>query len=256
MELELAGKAALVTGASRGIGRAIAQALAKENVRVCLCAREPVELDAAAKEIRAGGAQVAAIAADVATPAGAQAAVKAALDAFGALDLLVNNVGGSQGAGTFETASVEQWKKVVDLNLMAAVWCSQNAVAWMRAHGGGAIVNISSTYGREYAASAPYTASKAGVIALTKEMAVDLARYRIRVNSVAPGSILFPGGSWDRRSKDKPELVAKMVKEELPWGRFGRPEEVASAVVYLCSPAASWISGATLPVDGAQGRAF
>lgn len=256
MDLQLGGKAALVTGGSRGIGKAIARALAREGARVCLAARGQAGLEAAAGELRAGGASLATVAADVSTEEGGRAAVQAALDAFGGLDVLVNNVGGSGGAKSFDLATAEQWRRVVDVNLMSAVYCSQPAVAWMKAHGGGVIVNISSTYGREYATSAPYTAAKSGVIALSKEMAVDLARHGIRVNSVAPGSILFPGGSWERRSKDAPEVVAKMVREELPWGRFGKPEEIAEVVTFLCSPRASWVAGATIPVDGAQGRAF
>src|SRR4051794_9212239 len=103
----------------------------------------------------------------------------------------------------------------------------------MKAHGGGAIVNVGSVFGREYATSAPYTAAKAAITALTKEMAVDLAAHRIRVNQVAPGSVLFPGGSWDKRQKANPDAIAKMVDEQLPWKRFGRPEEVADAAVYL-----------------------
>ncbi|NMO17578.1 SDR family oxidoreductase [Pyxidicoccus fallax] len=256
MDLELKGKAALVTGSSRGIGRAIAAALAKEGARVLLTARGAEALEATAAELRAAGADVATCVTDVATQAGAVEAVNAAVRAFGTLDILVNNVGGSGGAGAFDAATVEQWATVMDRNLMSAVWCSQRAVEVMRERGGGCIVHINSIFGREYATSAPYTVAKAGITALTKEMAVDLARHRIRVNGVAPGSILFPGGSWDKRQKADPEKVAKLVRDELPWGRFGTPEEVADVVTFLCSERARWVTGATLPVDGGQGRAF
>jgi 3-oxoacyl-[acyl-carrier protein] reductase len=256
MDLDLKGRAALVTGSSRGIGRAIATALAREGVRVCLSARGAEGLETTAAELRGSGAEVVTVKGDVATPEGAAAAVDAAVRAFGALDLLVNNVGGSGGVGAFDVATAPQWKDVLERNLLAAVWCSQHAVEHMKARGGGCIVHINSIYGREYGTSAPYTAAKAGLTALTKEMAIDLARHRIRVNGVAPGSILFPGGSWDRRRQAQPERVEKLVREELPWGRFGTPEEVADVVVFLCSERARWVTGATVPVDGGQGRAF
>ncbi|MCY1073221.1 SDR family NAD(P)-dependent oxidoreductase [Archangium lansingense] len=256
MDLELKNRAALVTGSSRGIGRAIVTALVREGARVCLSARGAEGLEKAAAELRSSGAEVVTVVGDVATPEGAAAAVEAAVRAFGSLDILVNNVGGSGGAGAFDVATAAQWKDVVDRNLMASVWCSQHAVEAMKARGGGCIVHINSIYGREYGNSAPYTAAKAGLMALTKEMALDLARHRIRVNGVAPGSILFPGGSWDRRRQAQPEKVEKMVREELPWGRFGTPEEVADVVVFLCSERARWVTGATVPVDGGQGRAF
>ncbi|MBU8897998.1 short-chain dehydrogenase [Corallococcus sp. H22C18031201] len=256
MDLRLNGKTALVTGSSRGIGRAIAATLAREGVRVCLTARGAEALEATAETLRAEGAEVTQVVADVATPEGATQAVDTAVQALGGLDILVNNVGGSGGAGAFDVATPAQWTDVLNRNLLSAVWCSQRAVEVMRERGGGSIVHLNSIFGREYATSAPYTTAKSGLTALTKEMAVDLARHRIRVNGVAPGSILFPGGSWDRRQQAEPEKVARMVRDEMPWGRFGVPEEVADVVVFLCSERARWVTGVTLPVDGGQGRAF
>ena len=135
---------------------------------------------------------------------------------------------------------------MLDLNLMAAVWCSQGAVGWMREHGGGAIVNVSSICGREYCATAPYMAAKAALIALTKEMAVSLAKHRVRVNSVAPGSVMFPGGSWHRRAQSDPARIEKMEREELPMGRFGTPAEVADVVQ---SGAVTPVIDAVLPLE-------
>ena len=258
MDLGLAGKAALITGASRGIGKAIARALLEEGARVAIAARSEEDVAAAAAELAAGlsSAVVVPLPADVSTEGGARELVARADAALGSLDLLVNNVGGSLGTGTFDVATAEQWARVVDTNLMSAVWCSQEAVARMKARGGGAIVHIGSICGREYCTSGPYTAAKAAITGLTKEMAVDLAPHGIRVNCVAPGSVMFPGGSWDRRREKDPGRIARMIESELPWGRFGKPEEIAAVVAFLCSPRASWVSGANLPVDGAQGRAF
>jgi 3-oxoacyl-[acyl-carrier protein] reductase len=126
----------------------------------------------------------------------------------------------------------------------------------MRARGGGAIVLITSIWGREGGGSPAYNVAKAAEMSLGKAMARDLAKDNIRVNSVAPGSILFPGGGWDRRQKADPEGIADFVRRDFPFGRMGTPDEVAAAVAFLCSPRASWISGACLPVDGVQGRAY
>jgi 3-oxoacyl-[acyl-carrier protein] reductase len=256
MDLGLATHAALITGGSRGIGRATAFALAREGARICLAARGAEDLSRTAAELQAAGAQVATAAVDLSTQEGCEKAVQACVRAFGGIHLLVNNAGGSLGSGPFDTATAAQWKQVLDLNLWATVWCSQYAVEWMKANGGGSIVHVSSVCGREYCTSAPYTASKAAVVGLGKEMAVDLAKHRIRVNVVAPGSIMFPGGSWDRRQQKQPELIEKMKQEQLPWGRFGTPEEVAEVVAFIGSPKAAWVTGSCVVVDGAQGRAY
>ncbi|NUP04751.1 MAG: SDR family oxidoreductase [Polyangiaceae bacterium] len=255
MDLELRGRRFLVTGASRGIGRAIAKSLGREGAVVAIVARGADALETSAREVEAAGGKPHAIVADVATSEGADRAVREAVAAMGGLDGLVNNVGGSLGARGFDQVDEEAWRRVLDTNLMSAVYTSRHAVEVLK-RDGGVIVHIGSICGREYCTSAPYVAAKAALTGLTKEMGINLAKHRIRVNAVSPGSILFPGGSWDRRQKDNPALIAKMVADELPWGRFGTPEEVADVVTFLCSSKASWVTGSTVVVDGGQGRAF
>lgn len=256
MDLGLRGKRALVTGASRGIGRAIAAGLAAEGCRVALVARTEAEVEAAAQAIRDRGGDAVAIARDLADEAGAEAAVSEAITRLGGLDVLVNNVGGSLGSGGFATVDAAGFRAVLDKNLWAVVYPSQAAVRHMKEHGGGVIVHIGSINGRELGSSAPYVAAKAALTGLTKEMGTSLAPLGIRVCAVSPGSILFPGGSWDRRQKSQPARIEKMIAEELPFGRFGTVEEVADVVVFLCSARASWVAGSTVVVDGSQGRAF
>lgn len=256
MQLALTGKTALVTGASRGIGRAIALALAEEGVDLCLTARHEPDLLLTARDVAAKGVRVHPVVADLATPEGATLAVERTLFEFEQLDILVNNVGGSMATRGFDLVDAQQWQQVLNQNLMSAVWTSQHAVKVMQRQGGGVIVHLNSICGREYCSSAPYAAAKAALTGLTKEMAIDLAKYRIRVNGVAPGSILFPGGSWAKRQAENPDLIDRMIDEQLPWDRFGTPEEVANVVTFLVSDVASWVTGATIPVDGGQGRAF
>ena len=142
------------------------------------------------------------------------------------------------------------------LNLLSSMRVVQRAAPHLIARGGGSITMTSSIWGREAGGAPGYNVAKAAVIALAKALARDYAPHGIRVNRVAPGSILFPGGGWDRRQKADPAGIADMIKRELPAGRFGTPEEVADVVAFLASPRASWISGACIVVDGAQSHAF
>ena len=250
MNLELTGKACLVVGASRGIGKAIARALANEGGRICAVARGAEELHASVDQLGSGHV---AVAADVTTPEGASAAVDGCVSALGGIDIVIANVGKSfaREASAMDDAD---FAKSLDTNLWSSVRVVQRAVPHMKS--GGSITMTSSIYGREAGGAPGYNVAKAGVIALAKALARDYGKRGIRVNSVAPGSILFPGGGWDRRQQADPAGIAAMVERELPFGRFGTVEEVANTVAFVASPAASWIHGACIVVDGGQSHQF
>ena len=246
MELGLSGKAVVVAGASRGIGRSIALGFADEGSDVAICARAEPALQATAGELRERGVKVFAELADVSRADSLESFLDAARNALGHVDVLVNNASGLLNAD--DEAS---WKTSFDIDLMGSVRASWKVVPWLEEAGGGSIIHISSTAAIEAAGSPAYSAMKAALISHSKNLAIALAEKNIRVNTVAPGSIDFPGGLWDAIAKENPSLY-EQVRESIPFQRLGRPEEIANAVVFLASERASWITGACLSVDGGQ----
>lgn len=254
MDLGLAGKVAIVTGSSRGIGRGIATRLAEEGASVVLCARGGDDLEATVRSIASPGRAIG-IVADVTTPEGAAAVVAAAVEQLGGVDIVVNNVGGS-GAKTVEDMDAADLQTVLDKNLFPAVNVSRAALPSLRTRGGAVIAIISSIWGREGGGAPSYNIAKAAELSLAKAMATDLAKDGVRVFSVAPGSTLFPGGSWERRSREDPNGIAAFIERELPFGRLGTVDEIADVVTFMVSPRASWVVGTCITVDGGQSRAF
>jgi 3-oxoacyl-[acyl-carrier protein] reductase len=256
VNLGLDGKLCLVAGGSRGIGRSIAIALAREGGRVMVVARGEAGLAEVRRELdAAGGGPHGVIAADVATAEGAATAVEGCARELGGIDVVVPVVGKSF-ARDAAAMDDEDLGKSLDYNLWSAARVAQRAAPHLAARGGGSITMIASIWGREGGGAPGYNVAKAAVIALAKALARDLAKQGIRVNSIAPGSILFPGGGWDRRQQADPAGIAAFVERELPFGRFGTPEEVADVVAFVASPRASWLAGASVVVDGGQSRAF
>jgi len=257
MDLGLKDKVVLVTGSSRGIGRATAAAFLAEGAEVILTGRSEAKLEETVQELQRfspTAARAHSFSGDLTQPAVRQELFDWIEVTFGGrLDVLVNNLGGSAGGGINRTTD-EEWERTFQLNFWSALDLARRAIPLLRRQGGGAIIFITSIWGRESGGKLAYNAAKAAEISLSKNLARELAAENIRVNCIAPGSILFPGGGWDERMKRDPEGIARFVRSEIPSGRFGRPEEVADCVVFLASERAGWVRGACLPVDGAQGR--
>lgn len=256
MDLQLSDHVAIVTGSSRGLGLASAHALAAEGCRVTICARGEAALEDAAARIRAVAAspeRVLALRADVTVADDVARVVAQTVAHFGRLDILVNNVAVAKGGGLLETSDAE-WQEAFDGTLFPAIRATRLAVPHMRRQGRGVVVMIASIWGRESGGRMTYNAVKAAEISLAKALAQQYASDNIRVNSVAPGSISFPGGSWAKRQEADPEGIADFIRRELPFGRFGRADEVGDVVAFLCSPRSSWVSGACVTVDGCQSR--
>jgi 3-oxoacyl-[acyl-carrier protein] reductase len=247
MDLKLRGKRVVVAGGSKGIGRSIALGFAGAGASVSICARGQAGLDKASGEITKLGAKAHAAVCDLRDKGSIETYIAAAADSLGGIDILVNNA-----SGFGQTDDEAGWSRGLDIDIMATVRASHAAIPFIEKAGGGAILNISSISGyRASTRSAPYAAVKAALINYTMSQALMLAPKKIRVNAIAPGSIEFPGGMWEERKASNPQLYNAILRS-IPWGRLGHPEEIANAALFLCSDAASWVTGQTLNVDGGQ----
>ena len=257
MDLSLNGKVAMITGGSRGLGRQCALALGQEGCAVSICGRDGERVAATAAELAGRGITVHGSQADVTQPDDAARFLAETAAALGAPDILVNNVGGRRGSVLFDETSMEQFLEGLEVNLISAVRMTKLALPQMQAQGWGRIINIASIYGREHGGSVDYMTGKAGMIAFSKHLALQLAASGVLVNCVAPGSIDFPGSSWDRfQQNNTPEVVDEFIDRNLPMGKFGWPEPIGETVAFLASDRANLITGACINVDGGQSKSL
>ncbi|WP_053365716.1 SDR family NAD(P)-dependent oxidoreductase [Bacillus sp. FJAT-27245] len=250
MDLHLHGKNVLITGGSKGIGKAIAKTFVAEGANVAISARGKEALEQAKEEL---GGNVSILQADITKPDERENLITSFVEKYGKIDVLINNAGGSNGGKATET-DMDLFYEAMELNYFSAVHLSKLAVEDMKKKQSGSIVNITSIFGRESGGKVTYNNAKSALISFTKSLADEVISDGIRVNSIAPGSILHETGNWKKRLEADPEGIKGFVKKEIPSGRFGTPEEIANVAVFLASEKASWIVGASINVDGGQSR--
>jgi 3-oxoacyl-[acyl-carrier protein] reductase len=255
MDLGLKGRIALITGGSRGIGRATALLLAGEGVRLAIAARGADTLAQTAAEIRAMGGEVLTIQADFRSPAESARAVAETIAAYGGLDILIANAGGSFGERELASASDADWDETFRFNVGHAIAALREATPALTRSDIGNAVFVASISGRAPAArGAQYAAAKAGLIHAARSLAWELGPQGIRVNAVSPGSTIFPGGGWERTRTERPEDFAKFEAEDFPAKRLSTVQEIADAIAFVVSPRAAGINAADIHVDGGQRR--
>lgn len=254
MDLELQGTRAIITGGTRGIGRAIAFKLAQEGCSVAICARDGAQVAATVTALRALGVDASGDALDVSQEAALERFIDRAISDLGGLDSLVVNAGGATGGNTLAEADAQAWRFSFDLNVIQAAVATRAAAPTLVAQGSGSIVFVASISGRHPQPMPQYAAAKAAEIYLASALARELGPSGIRVNSVSPGAIMFPGGDWEERRTADPEAFDRWQGDSFPLGRLGTPEEVADVVSFVLSARASWISGTDILVSGAQNR--
>ena len=258
MELGLKDKIALITGSSRGIGKAIALSFLAEGAKVIITGRDGASLNNTYRELsnQFSEASIYSFWGDMTQIDDIANCLDSAVKRFGKIDILVANVGTGKSKPGLE-ADRDEWERILNLNLLGSIDMVRAVVPIMRENGSGSIVFVSSIAGCEVlGAPVTYSVAKTGVISVSKNLSYLLAKDNIRVNTVAPGNIKFEGGRWEEIIKEKPNIVEDYIKKSVPMQRFGKPEEIADAVVFLASEKASFITGACLIVDGGETRAF
>lgn len=245
--LDLSGKVAIITGASRGIGQSIAEHFAQAGAKVVLSSRKQDALDEVMASIKANGGEALAIAAHAGQKETLKALVDKTVEAYGKVDILVNNAATNPHFGMLLDAEDSMWQKTFEVNVMGNFWLCQNVVPIMRENGGGSIVNVASIAGiRPGAMQGIYSATKAAIISLTKTLSMELGSDNIRVNAIAPGLIQtkFARALWDN------DVLLKNVEDRTPLGRIGQPDEIASIALWLASDLSSFATGETFVIDG------
>ncbi|UOR11540.1 SDR family NAD(P)-dependent oxidoreductase [Halobacillus amylolyticus] len=248
MELNLKGKRVLVTGGSRGIGKAIAEAFLNEGASVGITARSNTELLQAQEKLGVQTYQK-----DLAKHEDRERLMSEFIDDFNTIDVLINNVGSSHGGAVLKTPS-GVFKEAMELNFISAVHLSQLASKQMINKGKGVIINISSIYGKEAGGIPSYNASKSALISFTKSFSSEAIKNNVRVIGIAPGAVYHPNKEWQRRLELDPDFLKNYARDKIPAGRLGKPEEIGNVAVFLASDMASWIVGSTITVDGGQSR--